>query len=97
MPLIVNTTISPAITAVFSFWPALNRPCGGLGPICRTCHFSQRRSSSSNRSIWPTVRRSPPVDELTIRNVPNQNASAAPRWIVFHSRRLAATSASDGR
>ena len=97
-PLTENTTMRPNTNAVFSFWPALKRPCGGSRPRRVTAQPSQRTSSSSKRSTSEAVwRRRPPVSLATRMTRPAQNAIAAPRWIDFHSRRLAASSAKTGR
>jgi hypothetical protein len=97
VPLTVKTTISPDTMAVFSFWPALNRPWAGSSPRRVTAHCSQRRSSSSKRSISRAAPRNwrPFPGRSAIS--PAQKAIAAPRWMDFHIPRLAATSASEGR
>ena len=94
----MNTIMSPATIAAFSFWPALNRPCGGSGPRRATAQRSQRASSASRRSMSAAPRRSAPSVSLSTSSTsPAQNASAAPRWMDFHSCRLAASSANAGR
>ena len=77
VPVTVNTTSSPAMTAVFSFWPALNRPCGGSGPS------GDRQAQPAPVVVVEAVelvggRRSCPARRQQISTIAHPEASARP-------------------